>query len=320
MTGRCHDVSVVIPAFDAAGTLSAQLDALAAQDAELDWEVVVADNGSTDATPALVRARAAGFPVPLRVVDAADRRGSCHARNAGARASRGAVLLFCDADDVVAPDWVHEGHAALQEHDMVGGLTRELRDPFDPDAPPIADSILVGRAELASVISSNLGIRRETFFAAGGFDESLPPYGVHDVELSLRARARGASIAPAPRMQVYFRRTTDPRALARKVFRSAQTETLVWDRHPELFPRHRGMRRALTRLVTPPRDLPTGRGSGRALARVLGREILTRTAYVRAYAPGGVRAHDRPPRLLTPSDDPCRCAAGGRIASPERRR
>jgi cellulose synthase/poly-beta-1,6-N-acetylglucosamine synthase-like glycosyltransferase len=77
-------VSVVIPARNAAWCLTEQLRALAAQDFDGTWEVVVSDNGSTDGTVALVRDLAASFPVPLRVVDASRRPGPAHARNEGA--------------------------------------------------------------------------------------------------------------------------------------------------------------------------------------------------------------------------------------------
>ena len=59
---RPRSVSVVVPAYNAAATLAEQLEALAAQQYEGDWEVVVVDNGSTDGTADLARRYAGRFP------------------------------------------------------------------------------------------------------------------------------------------------------------------------------------------------------------------------------------------------------------------
>ncbi len=98
-------VSVVIALRNKGPWIGAQLEALAAQRYAGPWEVVVVDNGSTDDGPQVARAMAEPLP-ELRVVDASDRRGTSHARNVGAHAARGDLLLYCDGDDVVAPGWI----------------------------------------------------------------------------------------------------------------------------------------------------------------------------------------------------------------------
>ncbi|MFP3339381.1 glycosyltransferase family A protein, partial [Micrococcus sp. SIMBA_131] len=88
--------SVVIPARNAEGRIAEQLDSLAAQcDAPL-FEVVVADNGSSDRTAQIALSHPAPFQV--RVVDASGVPSASHARNVGARLARGPVVLFCDAN------------------------------------------------------------------------------------------------------------------------------------------------------------------------------------------------------------------------------
>ena len=73
--------------------------------------MVVSDNGSTDNTIALVEA----FDAPtLRWVDSSVIKGPANARNVGAREARGKILVYCDADDFVEPEWV-EGHLHLQD-------------------------------------------------------------------------------------------------------------------------------------------------------------------------------------------------------------
>ena len=108
-------VSVVIPVLNGAATISQQLAALAGQTYRGPMEVLVADNGSTDATVEVVQALSGRLP-GLRLVDASARVGTNHARNAGAAAAGGDLLAFCDADDVAAPGWLAGLVAGLEDH------------------------------------------------------------------------------------------------------------------------------------------------------------------------------------------------------------
>jgi glycosyltransferase involved in cell wall biosynthesis len=110
-------LSVVIPCFNAASTLGTQLEALARQRYNQDWEVIIADNGSTDGSLAVAESYKSRLP-GLRVVDSSDRRGAAHARNIGALNSTGDHLLYCDADDEVAPGWMAAMAEALSRHEL----------------------------------------------------------------------------------------------------------------------------------------------------------------------------------------------------------
>ena len=78
-------ISVVVAVRNGLPWLDEQLRALASQECDSEWEVVVADNGSTDASAATVRAWG-GRSGAIRLVDASERRGPAAARNIGARA------------------------------------------------------------------------------------------------------------------------------------------------------------------------------------------------------------------------------------------
>lgn len=168
-------ISVVIPMLDSADTLAAQLEALACQTYRGAWEVVIADNGSTDGSIELVRSWTDKLPA-LQVVDASARKGANYARNVGAAAARGEFLVYCDADDVATPGWLDAMAAALRNCDLVGGGIDEvpLNDPLarswhpryraDPGLPRWLDY-------KPFALSANLGVRRAAFHDLGGWSD-----------------------------------------------------------------------------------------------------------------------------------------------------
>src|SRR4051812_10229895 len=98
-------LSVVIPCLNGVPTLRETLEALARQKWDHPWEVVYADNGSTDGSIELAETFRGRIP-NLRFVDASIRRGQPFALNTGAHAARGESIAFTDADDQVADGWV----------------------------------------------------------------------------------------------------------------------------------------------------------------------------------------------------------------------
>ena len=210
-------VSVLVPVRDERPHLEQQLDAVAAQDYDEAWELVISDDGSRDGSRELAehwtRRHGRG-----RVVTRAAAGGPGAARNAAARAARGDLLAFCDADDVVAGDWLTELVAAAAEADLVGGghdgallngpVARRCLEVHDPSEP------FHGFAPVAA--GSNLAIWREAFDAVGGFDESSPT--AEDVALSWSAVAAGLRFAAAPRAIVHKRFAPGLRAVARQYY------------------------------------------------------------------------------------------------------
>jgi SAM-dependent methyltransferase len=114
-------VSIIIPARNEehllAGTLSAAL-APAARLGPAQAEVLVVDNDSTDRT----REVAAGHGACVRVLSS-NRRGAACARNDGARAARGHVLVFVDADTLVPPDALERVAEHCERHGAGAGIT-----------------------------------------------------------------------------------------------------------------------------------------------------------------------------------------------------
>lgn len=211
-------VSVIIPAKDAAATIGAQLDALTRQEHALPWEVVVVDNGSSDATAEVCRSYRTRMPLRLGTCA---RPGTSATRNVGADLARGSKLLFCDADDEVGPRWVEAMARALDEHDAVGGRVDDLK-LNGPLAPRHPDGLPVVAGFLPRTISANLGVRRDVWDTVGGFAEDYE-YGSDDTEFCWRLQLAGHTLGYAPDAVVHYRHRTSLRAVAVKAFRTGRS-------------------------------------------------------------------------------------------------
>jgi glycosyltransferase involved in cell wall biosynthesis len=199
-------LSAVMPCLDAQATIATQLDALSRQRWQPGWELVIADNGSNDATRAIVDRY--GDRLPLRVVDASGRRGDGHARNVGAAAAGGSVLVFCDADDEVGDGWLEAIARALGEHEVVASLaeTGKLNEPWARaarDENPEGLPRLPFPPHLPFGSTYGLGVRREVHERVGGFDESLA--ALADVDYTIRLQLAGATIGFEPAAVVHYR-------------------------------------------------------------------------------------------------------------------
>jgi glycosyltransferase involved in cell wall biosynthesis len=196
--------SVVVPVYNAQETLDACIDSLLGLDYPKDrLELVVVDNGSTDATPEIL-ARRAGDVRVLRE----RKRGPAAARNAGVRAATGDVVAFTDADCVVDPRWLLELVAALGDRGdrIVGGTIRATRpaNPAERFGEQIHDHhVSIEEDRPPYVITMNCSASLHGLRAHAQFDESFRR--CEDADLSYRLFQDGWSFAFAPDAVVYHR-------------------------------------------------------------------------------------------------------------------
>ena len=186
-------ISVVVPVRNGMPWLEHQLQALSTQQVAVEWEVMVADNGSEDETRACV-ARWTERDPRIHLVDASAGRGAAAARNMAVRSARGSLLAFCDADDVVRPGWVASMSAALADSDLVAGVFDFGALHGDPNSLP-APAATRQLGFLPFGLSANLAVRREVFEAIHGFAEELSPE--EDVDLCWRLQLAGYRFAVA---------------------------------------------------------------------------------------------------------------------------
>jgi glycosyltransferase involved in cell wall biosynthesis len=221
-------VSVVIPAYNASATLAATLAAIAAQSDGADFEVIVADNGSTDDTR--VVAELWSDRLPVRVVDASEKRGVAAARNIAAREALGDLLVFTDADDCVFPGWL----AAWTTLDPIVEFASGPVFPFREEAAPSAPTSLA--RDLPShmgfrryAVGANFAVRASVLARSGGFDESMPP--AEDIEMSWRLQLSGVSLVFVPEAALAKRERGGVRAIVRQYYRYGLADPVLYRRY-----------------------------------------------------------------------------------------
>ncbi len=162
--------SVVIPAYNEERFLPGLLDSI--DEARRIYgrgssavEVVVADNASTDSTAALAGSRGSlVIPVEKRVIAAA--------RNGGARAARGEILCFVDADTRIHAETFRAIDEALATGRVVGGATGVRLERWSPGIAA-AYMMIVPLVWITGIDTGLVFCRREDFEAVGGYDENL---------------------------------------------------------------------------------------------------------------------------------------------------
>ena len=203
------DITVIVPAFNAASTLRAQLDALTTQNLEVSFEVIVVDNNSTDSTAAIVD-EVSSFDPRVRRVEARERSGPSYARNFGVRHAASDFIAFCDADDIVQEGWLTAIHLALQSSDFVAGiLAVDLLNT--PDVIAARGTSIPGKVGTFGGVSfahgCNFGIHRDRYEDVGGLNEQLR--AGEEIDLAIRLLAAGSPVRECPTAVVQYRYRND---------------------------------------------------------------------------------------------------------------
>lgn len=197
------ELCVIVPVHNGGADLMSCLNALAASTRRPD-ELIVVDDSSTDGSSMV----ASQFSAQVLTL-AGGPYGPAAARNRGAAAASGHVLVFLDADVAVHPDTL----ARIEAHMVKESDVAALFGSYD-DRPPARGLVSRyknllhhyvhqhGRREASTFWAGCGAIRREVFFAVGGFDESYHQPSIEDIELGTRLRQAGYRIILCPDVQV----------------------------------------------------------------------------------------------------------------------
>jgi GT2 family glycosyltransferase len=224
--------SVVVPVFNGAATLGACLQALAQQTLpRASYEVIVVDDGSTDDSAAIAARHGA------QVFRQAN-TGAAAARNRGAAAATGEILLFTDADCEPQPDWIESMLAPFADPDVVGvkgayrTRQRSVVARFAQAEYEEKYARLAERDRIDFVDTYAAAYRRAVYHQAGGFDIAFPRATVEDQELSYRLAAAGHKLVFVPQAVVYHRHPATPWHYARRKLHLGRWKVRVHARHP----------------------------------------------------------------------------------------
>lgn len=245
MNVAAPSVSVVICVRNGAGVIQRQLDALLGQVDAPPFEILIIDNGSTDATAVICERvlREAPASITGRVVVADSKAHIPRTRNVGLDAAQAPIVAFCDADDAVHATWVRCAADFTPSRGILGGPIIA----YGPDGARRPDADSSGQQTtryLPFVPCCNLSARRDFLQEVGGFDESLPSYGFEDADLSWRAQEAGGVLQLHPGFSIDFTVSGKLRSV-RKEFLAARAKMAAVARHPGLDP-DLSLRRVLT--------------------------------------------------------------------------
>jgi glycosyltransferase involved in cell wall biosynthesis len=227
------DVSVIIPCHNYAHFLPDAVASVVAQTYGA-WEIIIVDDGSTDATLSTAQALIAQYPDKrIRLLKQPD-RGPATARNTGARYALGEYLLNLDADDMLAPTMLARTTAVLRHHPQVGfvysGLQLFGQEWHYWPSMPFNSAVLT----LENIISPHALVRRAAWQQAGGFDTTMPHY--EDWEFWMRVVAAGWQGWHIAEPLVYYRRHSRSMSLSgRSIAYEWDARARIIRRHPQLY-------------------------------------------------------------------------------------
>ena len=196
-------VSIIIPVYNDAQHLD-QCIAAVKRSSYPSFEIIVIDDGSTDASSQVARNHGA-FVFQLQ-----RQSGPAAARNYGAKKAKGDILLFIDADVLVQEETIARVVYDFEEHPEIGALFGSYDDdPFEKNFFSQYKNLLhhyvhqISSREAVTFWAGCGAVRKEIFHIVGGFDETkyLRPC-IEDIELGYRLRKSGYQILLDKEIQV----------------------------------------------------------------------------------------------------------------------
>ncbi len=229
---KSPSISVIVPAYNASETLGECLAALLDQSIpRSEYEVIVVDDGSTDATQEVVNKHGV-----LLLTQA--NRGPAAARNLGVSHAQGEIFLFTDADCAPARNWIEamidpfvdpeivgaKGIYKTQQRELIARFVQlEYEDKYDRmRLEPYIDFIDTYSA----------AYRKTIFQKNSGFDPAFPRASGEDIDFSWRLSRRGHKMVFAPDAVVYHHHVASVLDYVRRKYYVGYWRVLMYRHHP----------------------------------------------------------------------------------------
>lgn len=239
-------LSVVIPSHNRAQKLDALLAALAAQDTDQPFEVIVVLDGCTDASRHIAELwEELGAFAAFRWIEQ-PRKGQATARNVGAFVAEAPVVLFIDDDVVPDPNLISvhlQHHASGESIAVLGDCEIVLSDqPSFLRRTQWAwweDTYFRRAADwqpssYRDFLTGNVSLRREDFARVGGFDDGFTSYGAEDYELGYRLLRYGVRFVADRRAYARHFNTATVRRMVSASRQSGRGDVLIARKHPAI--------------------------------------------------------------------------------------
>lgn len=162
-------ISVVIPAYNEEKRIGACLHALQKQNFSLPYEIIIADNNSTDNTAHLAKR------MRIRVVTAT-KKGYAHACNKGTQAAKSDIIVITDADCIPPNNWLSNYyHYFLNHQDILAASGPFVfnRESIFMHTITIVIYSIHQESLVLTLSGMNMGFRKSAYYAVGGFDPNI---------------------------------------------------------------------------------------------------------------------------------------------------
>ena len=226
-------VSVVVCTYNGARTIRDCLDGLSRLDYP-DYEVIVVDDGSTDATGVIAR------QYDCRLIQT-ENQGLANARNTGLAAATGEIIAYLDDDAYPDPEWLTYLAATFLRTGYAGVGGPNIAPPGDgPIAECVARApggpvhVLVTDREAEHIPGCNMAFRKSCLEAIGGFDPQFRTAG-DDVDVCWRLQERGWTLGFHPAAMVWHHRRNSLRTYWRQQIGYGRAEAMLERKWPEKY-------------------------------------------------------------------------------------
>jgi GT2 family glycosyltransferase len=231
---KTPSVSIIVCSYNGAKTLTACLDSLGKLNYP-DYEVILVDDGSTDDTAYI----APQFP-NVRYIHQTN-HGLSYARNAGAAAARGEILVYTDSDCMADVDWLYYLIGTLTSGDYAGVGGPNITPPAEnwvqacvAAAPGGPSHVLLTDTVAEHIPGCNMAFYKWAFDNVGGFDAEYRKAG-DDVDFCWRLQQSGCVIAFSPSAMVWHHRRFTLRTFFKQQDGYGEAESLLRFKHLIFF-------------------------------------------------------------------------------------
>ncbi|MCK9589811.1 MAG: glycosyltransferase, partial [Terrimicrobiaceae bacterium] len=226
--------SVVVCSYNGAKTLGRCLESLK-QVAYPDFEVILVDDGSKDNTQEI----AAKHPWIINIRQ--ENKGLSFARNVGARAATGEVIVYTDSDCMADPDWLYYLIGTLLGGEYAGVGGPNISPPAEnwvqacvSAAPGGPSHVLLTDVVAEHIPGCNMAFHRRAFELVGGFDPEYRKAG-DDVDFCWRLQQAGGVIAFSPAAIVWHYRRFTLQAFKKQQEGYGEAESMLRFQHLVFF-------------------------------------------------------------------------------------